>query len=944
MRLFSYILFLSLVSIRALADGPYDALPLKSPVAKEPHFQTSQGRENHRFADAKINAYRLYDFYSRQAEYHLEKKSNTTLLLPYPGLEGGRRGHWGVTNEKLSSAVLKRTQEPAYHRLLNRGAAGNQYVCFQHASSQSFCLFANSSPSMKKVVLQASLKTPIHAFGYQVDRFGFDIAATGKDYLVNSTTEWHTPNRKPLTVTNDGYHLHGNQVIFRRSIGADEQKTNLLDIPSITFKDGTAIYSRRIEWKTNRPALCFALPESAIKFTNPTTTIEKKGSAWLATTSDKTQQLTHQITTTGSLKGVQIEEHKGKLWLSLPAGNSGDTNETLTMSSWITTPDKPLNTPINLQFKKPSTLTSGGKRFFQNDIAVTGTLDADPAAKNTAYTIDEIPVPIDNPYSIPMTTCGITFDSKGAAYIPTLVGDIWKVTGLDHSLESVRWQRYATGLNSPLGIVMHNGIPHVLTQHGILRVQDLNHDGEADLITPFTKFKFPTGRLHNLRKDASNHLYCCHVSGIYKVSPDGSSMQKISTSARNPLGLGVRHDGLALSDSSEGNHSNGTCTIYESQHAENKNTSAKNRRILYLPRGVDNSPGSRIFLDHLQFGPLGKSIIGLSYGTGSFYQILRGPNSGTPQAALIPMAGEFPSGTARLAMHPSQPSLYVVGFDGWGDFATKEGSLSRIRFTGKQSLQPVAWKTYDNAISIKFNTPINPNSITKDSLFLQQWNYVDSQNTYGSAEYSVRKPNSIGHDRLKVESIHLSEDRTELFIIAPDILPAMCTHIYGKLKSSDGHGFTLNFYATINALPKAAAKGKPATKDKSSKLIVPSKNNNGNTYQTLAAFFDKREGRTTANRPTGPIVKYVKKDLNYQWIHTNIIQKQNCISCHGKNSKYDFSSYQSLSKFIDLKQPHKSHLLGMMKTGSMPPYPMPTVPKEMQNALQQWIEKGAPEM
>ena len=74
--------------------GQYDALPLRSALSNESHFQTSQGREGHRFEGAEINKYRLYDFYKRQAEYHLAQEKPTDLLLPYPGLEGGRRGHW----------------------------------------------------------------------------------------------------------------------------------------------------------------------------------------------------------------------------------------------------------------------------------------------------------------------------------------------------------------------------------------------------------------------------------------------------------------------------------------------------------------------------------------------------------------------------------------------------------------------------------------------------------------------------------------------------------------------------------------------------------------------------------------------------------------------------------------------------------------------------------
>ena len=67
-----------------------------------------------------------------------------------------------------------------------------------------------------------------------------------------------------------------------------------------------------------------------------------------------------------------------------------------------------------------------------------------------------------------------------------------------------------------------------------------------------------------------------------------------------------------------------------------------------------------------------------------------------------------------------------------------------------------------------------------------------------------------------------------------------------------------------------------------------------------------------------------------------------CLTCHQGGTQHDFSSYEKLMKSIDLKNPGKSHLLGMVESGSMPPYPMPLVDPEMRKALREWIEMGAP--
>jgi uncharacterized membrane protein len=89
-------------------------------------------------------------------------------------------------------------------------------------------------------------------------------------------------------------------------------------------------------------------------------------------------------------------------------------------------------------------------------------------------------------------------------------------------------------------------------------------------------------------------------------------------------------------------------------------------------------------------------------------------------------------------------------------------------------------------------------------------------------------------------------------------------------------------------------------------------------------------------------VAWKKEELNYQWIKVNLIDKQ-CIFCHAKGMQHDLSTYAGLKAKLDLAAPRKSHLYGMVATKSMPPYPMPTVAPEVQQALLEWIAKGAPE-
>ena len=89
-------------------------------------------------------------------------------------------------------------------------------------------------------------------------------------------------------------------------------------------------------------------------------------------------------------------------------------------------------------------------------------------------------------------------------------------------------------------------------------------------------------------------------------------------------------------------------------------------------------------------------------------------------------------------------------------------------------------------------------------------------------------------------------------------------------------------------------------------------------------------------------VPYAKDELDYAWIKRNLIDKQ-CITCHGPGTQHDFSTYAGLTAKINRDFPKQSHLLGMIGTQSMPPYPLPSVSPTMQQAVLEWIEKGARE-
>lgn len=916
------ILMLSVAQSRAQGYGEQ---PLRSNLSPLPYCATEGGREAHRFSGSEVNRYRLYDFYARQAAYCLANPADPSKLLPpFPGLDGGRRGHWGVTNEKNTTAFV-RDQGPGFATATARNGDGELKLL----TGTGVLVYDTLLPGLKSMIPNGGLEVPEHAFDKGADRFGLSLKVKGEERFQTHKPEWSIAG-KPLA-RYAGYYLNGEAVVLRWQLGAGM----LLERSSISKNGKQSILVRDFEFQNKVPTeLDFTLPEG---IGQPFVVKSETTAGLLFIRRDEGVKSVRQLVSTtltassdGGLLKISKIEPNARLTVATWSGESADAAAA----------EECLKAALQ-QTTRPSVLTSGGPSRFSQTMKVAGKLNADPAASGGAYEIDDIPVPTDNPYHAPMTLSGIAFDSKGTAYLSTLVGDVWKVTGLTGDLQQVEWKRFATGLDLPLGIAVVEGVPYVNTRRNILELHDLNGDGEADFVERFNQMDLPTSDPagHDLQRDAAGNIHFNAVSGIYQLSPDGKVLTRTGHGSRNPLGLGVRADGLVLSDSSEGEN-NGTCTIYESDFPENESSTAKLRRVLHLPRGVDNSPGSRLFLNEPRLGPIGKEMLGVSFGAGTWYTMIRDVVDGTPQAAMLPMPGEFSSGACRLAVNPIDGQILVAGLDGWGDYGVTEGCLHRIRYTGREVTRISGWKACRNGIELHFNHPITVPE--KTTLFAQQWNVIDSAQTYGSPEYSVIHPEEIGHDRLDIRSITVLPDRQTLFLEIPDLQPAMCTQVYCQLEDGNGRPLRVDLYATLNRLHRDSPAAAPAPAGKPDSLRVPEKPANGNTAQQLVEHFDKLAGRTTAQRPIGPEILLPKEPITYRWLKESLIEKQ-CLPCHMTGTQHDLTTHKGILAKVNLAEPAKSPILGMIGTKSMPPYPFPTVAPGLQQALLDWIKAGAPE-
>ncbi len=79
------------------------------------------------YHQAHVNRDRLYDFYAKQAIHFRDQKEPAKLLMQFPGLDGGKQGHWGNQNEDTwvngdwNNTLLSSVQSGVFHtQTLNR--------------------------------------------------------------------------------------------------------------------------------------------------------------------------------------------------------------------------------------------------------------------------------------------------------------------------------------------------------------------------------------------------------------------------------------------------------------------------------------------------------------------------------------------------------------------------------------------------------------------------------------------------------------------------------------------------------------------------------------------------------------------------------------------------------------------------------------------------------
>ena len=438
---------------------------------------------------------------------------------------------------------------------------------------------------------------------------------------------------------------------------------------------------------------------------------------------------------------------------------------------------------------KMSHLTKGGPSQWPAWLEVKGSLGAEHP-----FATDTILPPFKNPYGTIFFITGIDFFQDGTAAVCTMTGEVWLVKGLDEKLDHVRWKRFATGLHQALGVKIIDNKLFVLGRDQITRLHDLNGDDETDFYECVNNAMTTSPGGHDfivgLDADAQGRFYTASGNqGILRLSQP-NKIEVLATGIRNPNGLSVTPDGkFILSNGQEGPWTPASA-VFQVDAALNPGTHfgaggpktgvATTLPILQLPRGEDNSCGGQVFLTDKGWPALkgDGNFLHFSFGTGSAWLVSRQLLEGVWQSAAVKLTGNFVSGPQHGRFGPQDGHLYVSGMIGWGSYTPEDGAIHRVRHVGGSFPTLIGHETRDNGVLLRFDRALDQAVVSKASAhFAQCWNYLYGP-AYGSPEYSVKYPESPGHDVLHIKSSQVLDGGKTLFLEIPQLVPASQIHLH----------------------------------------------------------------------------------------------------------------------------------------------------------------------
>lgn len=605
------------------------------------------------------------------------------------------------------------------------------------------------------------------------------------------------------TPTYRGLYLNGKRVVISYQLG----DVPILESPWLEGSGETKVFSRTFELGPSQPMQFLFLADApgcpatnvidGIEFIR----VEEKGTCLAAAV------VPQGAGSSGPVAAIGVAN--GQLNLQFESRSETRACKVLVWSGSVT--NLPQFAAVVKESRPPESLRDlikGAQPRWTEPVETKGSI-APPSAE--PYVVDTLSVPYDNPHKALMFLSGVDFMVNGDAAVCSIHGDVWMVSGINEKLDRLQWKRFATGLFQPLGLRVVKNQVYVLGRDQITRLHDRNGDGEADYFENFcNKIKTSVGGhdyVTALEVDSAGNFYYIDPSGLHRVSRDGKQHETVAKGWRNPNGMGVGPQGVITAAPQEGTWTPSSAIFevkpggyygFGGPQVTEARPLGYDPPLCWIPRAIDNSTGSQVWVRGNRWGPLEGQMLSLSFGRCAMMLVLRETVGGVSQGGVVSLKPRFLSGAMRGTYRPQDGQLYVVGSHGWQTSATRDGCFQRVRYTGANVYLPTALHVRADGIQLTFSQPLDRETAEDAGSYgIEQWNYRYAKE-YGSKEYSLASPEKVGHDEVEVRNAKLLPDGRSVFLTINDLQPVMQMKIQFNVNAGDGKAIRGEIYNTIN--------------------------------------------------------------------------------------------------------------------------------------------------
>jgi len=447
------------------------------------------------------------------------------------------------------------------------------------------------------------------------------------------------------------------------------------------------------------------------------------------------------------------------------------------------------------------------------------------ARSGPGWVLEKIALPESNPWKRRVRPADIVFLSPEKAAVVTFEGDVWR---LDLASGKVRWTRIAAGLCEPLSIEQVKGVLQVHTRNGLVRLRDLNNDGETDFYENHSGLLLQTAGLRgyplDMEVDEEGNTWAStggivtdeksltnkpspnpHAGAIVKISADGKSVEVFGSRAREPFfGRDPKTGHIVMSEQqghwepSSGSYPVPAGATFGFGYADASNITPP---AVWIPHDQDTSSSSPLWMRGTAFKAWEGGVLQLSYGTGRLFLVRHGDGWPAKEGAVIPLGIETGIPMLHGRTHPADGSIWLAGFRIYDSGAPDLEALARLRPAKEPLAAPVDARVVKEGVVISFDTPLEPSSVKPDAVQAKEWQYRRSGG-YGSPR--LKRDGTQGADPVATGGTFLSKDWKSVFIHIPDLKPTMQLEISHRFHVKGGKEEPRSVFFTVSAPPSAA--------------------------------------------------------------------------------------------------------------------------------------------